>query len=53
MQITSRNLFIALALLASASTFAAPLAAPGDMGLRHDIQVLADYGAISGPVTTR
>ena len=24
---------------------------PGDAGLRHDIQVLADYGAISGPVT--
>ena len=32
--------------------FAAPVAQPGDIGLRHDIQVLADYGAISGPVTT-
>ena len=32
--------------------FAAPQAQPGDVGLRHDIQVLADYGAISGPVTT-
>ena len=52
MRTPSRNTFIALALLASASTAAAPLAAPGDMGLRHDIQVLADYGAISGPVTT-
>jgi len=31
---------------------AAPQAQPGDVGLRHDIQVLADYGAISGPVTT-
>ncbi len=30
----------------------APQAEPGDAGLRHDIQVLADYGAISGPVTT-
>jgi hypothetical protein len=28
------------------------MAQPGDVGLRHDIQVLADYGAISGPVTT-
>ncbi len=31
---------------------AAPQARPGDTGLRHDIQVLADYGAIRGPVTT-
>ena len=36
----------------SASVAAAPEARPGDSGLRHDIQVLADYGAISGPVTT-
>ncbi|MBT6210167.1 MAG: capsule assembly Wzi family protein [Woeseia sp.] len=26
--------------------------APGDVGLRHDIQVLADYGVITGPVST-
>ncbi|MDH4073426.1 MAG: capsule assembly Wzi family protein [Gammaproteobacteria bacterium] len=52
MRTTSRNTFIALALLVSSTTLAAPLAAPGDVGLRHDIQVLADYGAISGPVTT-
>jgi len=45
------RLFPVLLLLSSA-TWAAPLAAPGDMGLRHDIQVLADYGAITGPVTT-
>ena len=25
---------------------------PGDMALRHDIQRLADYGVIKGPVTT-
>ena len=31
---------------------AAPLAGPGDIALRHDIQVLADYGVIKGPVTT-
>lgn len=30
----------------------APLAPAGDMALRHDIQVLADYGAVSGPITT-
>lgn len=34
------------------ATQAAPVAQAGDVGLRHDIQVLADYGAISGPVTT-
>jgi len=39
-------------LLFAAQAFAAPQAQPGDVGLRHDIQVLADYGAISGPVTT-
>lgn len=26
--------------------------APGDVGLRHDIRVLADYGIVTGPVTT-
>jgi capsule assembly protein Wzi len=43
---------VPLLLLVSSAAWAAPLAAPGDMGLRHDIQVLADYGAITGPVTT-
>jgi len=43
---------IPVLLLLSSATWAAPLAAPGDMALRHDIQVLADYGAISGPVST-
>lgn len=28
------------------------MAEPGDVGLRHDIQVLADYGAITSPVST-
>ena len=45
------SLLTALLLLNSGS-WAAPIAAPGDIGLRHDIQVLADYGVISGPVTT-
>ncbi len=52
MKTTPRILLITLGFLASSTAVAAPLAAPGDVGLRHDIQVLADYGAISGPVTT-
>jgi len=39
-----------LALTATAG--AGPVISPGDVGLRHDIQVLADYGAIRGPVST-
>jgi hypothetical protein len=31
---------------------AGPVIAPGDVGLRHEIQLLADYGVIRGPVTT-
>ena len=46
-----RLLIIALAFAASAS-FAGPVAAPGDIGLRHEIQMLADYGAIRGPTTS-
>ena len=45
-------LVAALSCLLAQPSFAAPAAQPGDVGLRHDIQVLADYGAISGPVTT-
>jgi len=45
-------LSLAVYLLSAAQAFAAPQAQPGDVGLRHDIQVLADYGAISGPITT-
>ena len=52
MQKILRFLLITVTTLATCSTFAAPVAQPGDVGLRHDIQVLADYGAISGPVTT-
>ena len=46
-----RITLITLAFFAS-TTFAGPVAPAGDIGLRHDIQVLADYGVISGPVTT-
>ncbi len=31
---------------------AGPSIAPGNLALRHDIQRLADYGVLSGPVTT-
>ena len=34
-----------------ATAMASPLV-PGDVRLRHDLQLLVDYGAISGPVTT-
>ena len=53
MRISARKwLFLAAVFLHPLSAYAAPQAQPGDVGLRHDIQVLADYGAISGPVTT-
>ena len=50
--IVHRWLIAATACLLAQPLLAAPQAQPGDVGLRHDIQVLADYGAISGPVTT-
>jgi hypothetical protein len=46
-----RSLFLLFALFAS-SVFAGPSLLPGDLALRHDIQRLADYGVISGTVTT-
>ena len=39
-------------LVLTAPAVAGPVISPGDVGLRHDIQVLADYGVIRGPVTT-
>jgi hypothetical protein len=42
--------FVAMAMASVAS--AGPAIAPGDIGLRHEIQLLADYGVIRGPVTT-
>ena len=48
-----RAMPIALAWLILVSTATAgPVIPPGDVGLRHDIQVLADWGVIRGPVTT-
>ena len=46
------SILVTLLLVLGTAAQAAPLAEPGDVGLRHDIQVLADYGAIRGPVTT-
>ena len=46
-----RHLTLIALFLAANTAFAGPVTPPGDIGLRHDIQVLADYGAISGPVT--
>lgn len=49
----STTLLIPLLLLAlHPPTNAAPLIAPGDIALRHDIQRLADSGIITGPVST-
>ncbi|MFQ6006943.1 MAG: capsule assembly Wzi family protein, partial [Woeseia sp.] len=50
-----RWLSICLLLLAihwlTTPAFAGPYIAPGDLALRHDIQLLADYGVIAGTVT--
>lgn len=43
---------VVAALLLAESGLAGPLLAPGDMALRHDIDRLADYGVIEGPVST-
>ena len=36
----------------TALAFTNPYIAPGNLGLRHDIQLLADYGVIAGTVTS-
>ena len=46
-----RSTVLLLICIAPAS-FASSVAPAGDIALRHDIQVLADYGVISGPVTS-
>ena len=38
-----------LTALISSSSLAGPVAPAGDIGLRHDVQVLADYGVIQSP----
>lgn len=39
-------------MLATPSIEAGPYLEPGDLALRHDIQLLADHGIIKGPTTT-
>ena len=43
---------VLLAASSVASAWASPFLSPGDAGLRHDIQLLADAGVIRGPVST-
>lgn len=43
--------FIAIVLLTSLTARAGPFAAPGDSGLRHDLQLLDDAGLINIPMT--
>jgi len=43
---------VLLFLLVASASFAGPYIPAGDMGLRHDIQVLADSGVIKGPTST-
>ena len=47
-----RILTLAVGLLLTQGAPAGPWIDPGDAGLRHDIQVLADAGLIAGPVST-
>ena len=44
--------FSALLCLFAVSAWAGPYVPAGDLGLRSDIQLLADYGVIKGPVST-
>ena len=46
-----RPIILFLALMAS-SALAGPYIPAGDLALRHDIQRLADYGIITGPIST-
>ena len=55
MPLSVRSLFGCLPIVClglAGSAVAGPVIAPGDIGLRHEIQLLADYGVIRGPVTT-
>ncbi len=41
-----------VAIVVAPCAWAAPWLAPGDLALRHDIELLADAGVLRGPVTT-
>jgi hypothetical protein len=46
-----RTVLLAILLAVSLAAEATPLAAPGDMRLRHDLQLLSDSGVINVPLT--
>ena len=46
----ARGLFFALMLMPTLSS-ADPWLAPGDVALRHDLEMLADVGVLKGPIT--
>ena len=48
-QLTQRLAVCGLALAMSSVAFAEPWVAPGDVRLRHDIQMLSDAGLLTGP----
>lgn len=48
----ARHLLALAMILAVPGVHAAPWLAPGDLTMRHDIELLADAGVIRGPVTT-
>ncbi|MEO0576283.1 MAG: capsule assembly Wzi family protein [Pseudomonadota bacterium] len=50
--VLARVLATVAALLISGAGWAGPWVAPGNLALRHDIQVLADAGVITAPVTS-
>ena len=47
-----RRVLILLLIFAVSPAIAGKVAPAGDIALRHDIQVLADYGIVSGPTTS-
>ena len=48
----NRFFFPLVVFLFSSASLADPWAPPGDLILRHDVQLLADAGVIRSPVTT-
>lgn len=52
MRLLRRWQLLALALLFPCVLMAGPFAPPGDLGLRHDVQQLADAGVLDLPVST-
>lgn len=51
-RVRAYGLALAFGLLGAPAVFAAPWAEPGDRRLRSDLELLADYGVLGGPVTS-